>query len=100
MLATDLADYLVKKSEAFRSAHEIVGKLVTYAIEKGKPLNKLELSEYRLFSALFDDDVFSITLESSVAARNNLGGTAPRQVNKALRAARKIVGGAIGEPEP
>jgi argininosuccinate lyase len=94
LLATDLADYLVTKGETFRSAHEIVGKLVTYAMGKGRPLNKLHLSEYHLFSPLFGEDVFSITLDSSVAARDNIGGTAPRQVSRALRAAKKQVGGA------
>lgn len=93
LLATDVADYLVTKGEAFRSAHETVGKLVTYALEKGKPLNKLLLSEYRRFSPLFDQDVFTITLESSVSARDNPGGTAPRQVNRALKAAKKVVTG-------
>ena len=91
MLATDLADYLVKKGESFRSAHEAVGKLVTYAIQKGRPLNKLELSEYRKFSNLFKQDVFTITLKTSLNARDNFGGTAPRQVNKALRAAKRII---------
>jgi argininosuccinate lyase len=93
ILATDLADYLVRKGESFRSAHKAVGKLVTYAIKKGRQLNKLELSEYRKFSPLFVDDVFAITIESSLMSRNNTGGTAPRQVNKALRAAKKIIGG-------
>jgi argininosuccinate lyase len=92
MLATDLADYLVKKGESFRSAHEIVGKLVGGAVKRGLPLDKLPLSEYRLASPLFAEDVYSITLESSVRARNNVGGTAPRQVARALKAARKIVG--------
>jgi len=95
MLATDLADYLVKKGETFRSAHEAVGKLVAFAVQRGKALNKLSLSDYRRFSPQFAEDVFSITVASSVAARNNIGGTAPRQVSKALRAAQKIVGGSI-----
>jgi argininosuccinate lyase len=92
MLATDLADYLVKKGESFRSAHEAVGKLVTYAIKKGRPLNKLELSEHRKFSNLFKQDVFTNTVKTSRSARDNIGGTAPRQVNKALRAAKKVIG--------
>jgi len=92
MLATDLADYLVKKGESFRSAHEAVGKLVIYAIKKGRPLNKLELSEYRKFSNLFKQDVFTNTVKTSLSARDNIGGTAPRQVNKALRAAKKVIG--------
>jgi len=96
MLATDLADYLVKKGKAFRTAHEIVGKLVSYAIEKGKPFSGLSLKEYQRFSKLFDKDVFSITIESSLAARDVVGGTAPRQVKKALAAAKKLLGESRG----
>ncbi len=92
MLATDLADYLVKKGESFRSAHEIVGKLVARAVENGVELDKLPIDEYRRASPLFAEDVYSITLESSIRARNNVGGTAPRQVALALRAARRTVG--------
>ncbi len=91
ILATDLADYLVKKGEAFRTAHDIVAKLVSYAVEKGKSLAQLNVSEYQKFSPLFGEDVYSITVESSLAARDVIGGTAPRQVELALAAARKIV---------
>ncbi|HEY54816.1 MAG TPA: argininosuccinate lyase [Dehalococcoidia bacterium] len=92
ILATDLADYLVKKGEAFRTAHEIVAKLVSYAEKKGKPLLKLSLAEYQKFSPLFAQDVYSVTLESSIAARDVAGGTAPRRVEKALAAAKKTLG--------
>ncbi len=93
LLATDLADYLVGKGEPFRSAHNIVGKLVSYAAQKGKALHELSLAEYKQFSPLFGEDVRSITTETSIAARDNTGGTAPKQVNKALARARKIVSG-------
>ena len=93
LLATDLADYLVKKGEPFRSAHNIVGKLVSYAVKKGKALHELSLAEYKQFSPLFGEDVSSITTETSIAARDNTGGTAPKQVNKALARARKIASG-------
>jgi argininosuccinate lyase len=96
ILATDLADYLVKKGRAFRAAHEIVANLVSYAIEQDKPLSKLTLAEYRKFCALFEDDVFSITIESSLAARDVTGGTAPKQVAKALAAAKKSLGARRG----
>jgi argininosuccinate lyase len=92
LLATDLADYLVKKGRAFRAAHEIVANLVSYAAEKDKPLAKLTLAEYKKFCSLFEDDVFSITIESSLAARDIPGGTAPKQVAKALAAAKKSLG--------
>ncbi len=95
ILATDIADYLVKKGLTFRAAHEIVGKLVIRAVQKKTTLEKLPLGEYKSLCPLFENDVYQITLESSVQARNSFGGTAPRQVSGALRKARKIVGGAI-----
>ena len=91
ILATDVADYLVKKGAAFRTAHEIVGKLVNYAVSKGKTLAELDIKEYQQFSPLFKADVLKITIESALAARDITGGTAPNQVARALVAARKIV---------
>jgi argininosuccinate lyase len=91
VLATDLADYLVRKGLPFRQAHDIVGKLVKYAISKNKGFHELSLNEYRNFSPLFADDVYGITVETSVAARSSAGGTAPKQVAAALSRARKLV---------
>ena len=91
ILATDLADYLTKKGEPFRNAHSIVGRLVSYAMEKGKSFSELSLAEYKEFSPLFGKDVYSITIESSLADRDVIGGTAPKQVEQALASAKKIV---------
>jgi argininosuccinate lyase len=91
ILATDLADYLVRKGESFRSAHDIVARLVSYAIEKDKPFSELSLAEYKDFSPLFGEDVYSITIESSLAARDIIGGTAPKRVAEALSHAKKII---------
>ncbi len=88
-LATDLADYLVKKDIPFRQAHAIVSKLVRYAIENKKTLSSLDIKEYKTFSPKFEEDVKSITVESSLASRSVPGGTAPEQVRTALTAARK-----------
>jgi len=96
ILATDLADYLVKKGEAFRTAHQIVARLVSYAMEKGKSFSELSPGEYKEFSPLFGEDVYSISLESSVAARDVIGGTGPKQVDRALAAAKKLLGGPKG----
>ena len=93
LLATDLADYLVKKGEPFRSAHDIVARLVSYAARQEKALDELTLSEYREFSPRFDEDVLAITVESSLAARDNFGGTAPKRVEQALAEARKTLQG-------
>jgi argininosuccinate lyase len=96
ILATDLADYLVKKGEAFRTAHNIVARLVSYAMERGKSFSELSPSEYKEFSPLFGEDVYSITVESSIAARDVIGGTAPKQVDRALAAAKKLLGESKG----
>jgi argininosuccinate lyase len=93
ILATDLADYLVGKGVPFREAHNIVGKLVQYAVERGKSFRELSISDYKNFSPLFGEDVYSISVESAIAARNIPGGTAPEQVKQQLARARKIVQG-------
>ena len=97
ILATDLADDLAKKGEAFRTAHDIVARLVSYAMEKGKSFSELSPNEYKRFSPLFGEDVYSITVESSVAARDIIGGTAPKQVERALANAKKLIGAKGGK---
>ena len=91
ILATDVADYLVKKGLPFRRAHEAVAKLVSYAVEKGKELHQLELGEYRQFSPLFDAGVLDVSVTSSIKARSAVGGTAPEQVDAQLARARGLV---------
>jgi len=91
MLATDLADYLVKKGMPFRQAHGVVARLSQYAMSKGRNLQELGRKEYKKFSPLFGSDVYKITPESSVAARNVTGGTAPKQVGKALTRAKRLL---------
>ncbi len=88
--ATDLADYLVRKGVAFRDAHEVVGLAVAFGIEHNKDLSELSLEELQNFSAQISADVFDVlTLEGSVAARDHLGGTAPKQVKLAVARARQ-----------
>jgi len=87
--ATDLADYLVRKGVAFRDAHEIVGKSVALGVQTGRDLAEMSLQELQQFSAVIDADVFEVlTLEGSVAARDHIGGTAPKQVRDAIKRAR------------
>jgi len=90
--ATDLADYLVRNGVAFRDAHEVVGKAVRLGVDEGKDLSELKLSQLQSFSDAIKDDVFDVlTVEGSVAARDHLGGTAPKQVKLAVKALRKRV---------
>jgi argininosuccinate lyase len=86
--ATDLADYLVRRGVAFRDAHEIVGKAVGYGVESGKDLAEMSLDELKRFGGMIEQDVFEVlTLEGSVAARDHIGGTAPKQVAAAAQRA-------------
>jgi argininosuccinate lyase len=88
--ATDLADYLVRRGLEFRRAHELVGRVVSYAIESNKSLEELSLEEYNGFSNLFQDDLYeALTLESSLANKPALGGTSPDRVSEALIRARQ-----------
>ena len=87
--ATDLADYLVKKGLPFRDAHEAVARAVRACVDAGCDLSDLSLAQMQPFSALIEADVFDVlTLEGSVAARDHVGGTAPRQVQAAIARVR------------
>ena len=99
--ATDLADYLVRKGVPFRDAHEVVGKAVRLGVETGRDLAEMALSELQQFSPLIQDDVFAaLALEGSVAARDGLGGTAPRRVREAAAEAQGWLAGLTGVAAP
>lgn len=97
ILATDLADYLTKKGLPFREAYGIVAELTKYAADRGKDLHALTLAEYQRFSRLFNEDVYTLTPEASVNARNVVGGTAAKQVSTALTGARRILEAHFGK---
>jgi argininosuccinate lyase len=83
--ATDLADYLVEKGEAFRHAHRIIGEIVSSLIRQGRALCDLTLDELKTYSDKFDEGVFSvISPEGSVDRRTSFGGTARENVRNAL----------------
>ena len=84
--ATDAADYLAKKGLPFREAHEVVGKLVRYAITEAKGLEALSLDEYKQLSPIFEADIFeAIALETVVNRRTSRGGTAASAVEQQLK---------------
>jgi argininosuccinate lyase len=86
LLATDLADYLVRKGVPFRHAHELVGKAVAIAVGSGTPLNKLSLEQIREISAEYGEDVHSVfNLDRAFELRTNPG--APNPANTARRIA-------------
>ena len=89
LLATDVADYLVDKGIPFREAHSIVAELSSYALSEGKHFDELSLDVYKRFSEVFDLDVFEITVDTSVADRDVVGGTAFGRVSIAIGAAKE-----------
>ena len=91
MLATDLADYLVGKGMPFREAHGIMRQLSRRCDDDNVSLQELPLAEYKKMSDLFTEDVYDIIAESSAAARDNYGGTAPARVAAALQEAKKVL---------
>jgi argininosuccinate lyase len=92
-LATDLADYLVKKGLPFRTAYEIISTLVKETMKKEKKLTDLTLKDLKVYSPLFKRDVFAILkVESSVSARKSLGGTSPSSVKRLIAQGKRMVG--------
>ncbi|QBY04674.1 argininosuccinate lyase [Thalassotalea sp. HSM 43] len=91
--ATELADYLVGKGVPFRTAHDITGAVVLYAIGQGEPLENLRLDEFKQFSNLIEEDVYPILeLEYLVDKRNILGGTGIEPVSKIIEQNRQQLG--------
>jgi len=91
MLATDLADYLVGKGVPFREAHGVMRDLCRYCEDRSTDLQSISLDEYRKFSPSFEQDVYQISASSSVAARDNPGGTSPKRVAEGLEQAKQIL---------
>ena len=91
--ATDLADYLVGKGLPFRDAHEACGKLVRLCSDTGRALESLPMETLRLYSPLFDADVYSaIDIKACVDRRSLTGGPAADTVSAAIIEARKSLG--------
>ena len=89
-VATDLADYLVRRGVPFRDAHAIVGKAVALAAERGIPLDAIPVGDFQALSDRIGEDVYEVlSLDGAVAARDHFGGTAPTAVREAIAAARR-----------
>lgn len=81
MLATDLADELVRRGVPFREAHGRVGRLVRRSLELRVPLRELALAEYQAIAPELDESVYAVfDFSRSVARKESLGGTAPQRV--------------------
>lgn len=89
MMATDLADYLVRKRVTFRAAHGAVGKLVREAEEKDLELTELPFASFQAANSAFEiDALLELKPETSVSHRNLEGGTGLESVRSQLRAAQ------------
>ena len=93
MLATDLADYLVRKGMPFREAHAVAGKAVRAAAEKGLSLDQLSLSEWQALGP-FEADVQQVfDVLKSIENRNAIGGTSPQSVRNQIQIAKLKIKG-------
>lgn len=90
-LATDYADFLAARGVPFRTAHEVVGRLVSRCIRRGERLDEVPLEDLRELAPQFDATVYDITLSSSIDARDVPGGTSRRRVEAALAEARSRI---------
>jgi argininosuccinate lyase len=85
LLATDLADYLVRKGMPFRQAHHVVGAVVALAEKTGKPLNRLTLAELQSVDNAFGRDALAVfDLKRAMAKRNLTGAPGTKEVAKQL----------------
>ncbi len=92
LLATDLADYLVRAGVPFREAHEVVGKLVGESGASGVPLNELPLDRFQAASASFRADVFDVfDIQSAMRARTAPGAPSPDNVRSRLSHWREVL---------
>ena len=80
LLATDLADYLVKNGVPFRQAHELVGQAVAVSVESGTPLDQLDLTKISKHYGVDAKDVFD--LQTALAARTNPGAPSIENVRR------------------
>lgn len=91
MLATDLADYLVRKGVPFRETHHISGRVVALAEKEGKPMDTLSFEQLRSVDARFEKDVLGVfDYQKSVEMRSAKGGTSRSAVLEQIEAIKKI----------
>lgn len=92
LLATDLADYLVKKGMAFRQAHHVVGAVVALAEKTGRPLDKLALPDFQSVDRYFAPDVVEVfNLRQAMARRRVTGAPGTKEVAKQLARWKKFL---------
>ena len=92
MLATDLAEYLVRRGVPFRQAHHMVGALVKLSETRGVKLSALTLDDFRSASDKFGADVYAVfDFDASVNSRAVPGGTSPNAVREQIARAKQLL---------
>ena len=85
LLATEAADFLVRRGLPFRQAHQVVGQIVREAERLGTDWTAFSLDQLRHFSPLFDDTLGpALTLESALSSRSAAGGTSAGNVRASI----------------
>jgi argininosuccinate lyase len=93
LLATDLADHLVRRGVPFRESHEVVGRLVRRSEEAGVPLAELDDGVFAEEHPAFEGGVGQLfDWEASVESRDTRGGTSRRAVEDQLARVREALG--------
>ena len=91
-LATDLADYLVKRGMPFREAHHAVGKAVKLSETMNCDLKEIPMEKWKEISLLFAEDVYEVfSVENAVDAHCAWGGTARSRVEEQIRFAERVL---------
>ncbi len=91
MIATDLADYLVKKGMPFREAYAKVSLELKNLMSTKKSFNDLKLEDFKKISELFENDVLDMTIEDVVNSRNSIGGTSFSSVSRSIKEAKILL---------
>lgn len=92
MLATDLAEYLVRKGVPFRETHHVAGAAVKMAEDRKAPLNTLTVADLKTLHPKFEDDVEKVwSFETSAESRNTPGGTSISSVKEQIKNLKKII---------
>jgi argininosuccinate lyase len=91
-LATEIAEYLVRKQIPFRDAHRITGKIVAYALQEGKTLPTISLEEYLTFSDAFDQGIYDdLKPDASVNSKKTAGSCSFRSVEEQIAKAKSAI---------
>ena len=86
LLATDLADYLVRRGVPFRKAHELVGRAVAWCTERKCSLPEISLEDYQGISENYAADLFEVfDLRKAMSARKAIGAPSPENVSAQLK---------------